>query len=212
MARCRYGRTKLPECEFTVFDAAAYPLILGQPFIRSTSASPVCPLRLSRREPSAAEAAKQASPKLGAPTYFQLRQGEEPVSALGVLDRGSSRNLMSLSYAKASNHHISLRLADRPSLVLGNGALAMSSGTVRTSLLLPGEPQVSSSLIPDSRLSVDFVILDGLPFDVAIGNGLLRKHTQIRQYRPATHYPFISTDIARLLATLDKDEKGGVGR
>ena len=115
---------------------------------------------------------------------------------------------MSLSYAKAAGYHISDHPTDRPSLILGNGALVMASGTVQTFVRLPKKAASSTS---DANISTEFVILDGFPVDVAMGSRFLKEHAEICEHN-SIGSQILYPEISRLLATLNKDEKTGLGK
>lgn len=215
-ALCAFGRTELPDFEFHIFESTAYPIVLGQPFIREAK---IDPLRKSRFRPPWPARGRQRTitgtetptdPSFASPMRLQLSHNSGSAGASAILDRGSTRNLMSLSYAKTSNYHIARLPADRPTLLLGNGALVTTSGTVRAALYLSPKLQVPQP-VDNVEIPTEFIILDGLPFDVAIGNQFIRDHSDIYRHHTArkqVHYP---PELSWLLAALSNDGKTGPG-
>jgi hypothetical protein len=77
---------------------------------------------------------------------------------------------MSLAYATSMGYSVDRQPNNKVTLKLGNGVFIQSSGTVEAYLRLRGTAGQTRQL--GSR----FIVIDGLPFDLAVGNTFIRKY------------------------------------
>jgi len=148
-------------CFFHVFPQTVFPLVLGRPLLREMGLF---------------------GPGHPPDTPVQIRLDNHTGTtneALAILDRGSSDNIMSLSFARRHGYLAeSSHLPEEGELVsLGNGIRIRTLGTTKARLQLPvSQTRGEKSRNRHRLLGIQFTIVEGFPYDLALGNSFTRKH------------------------------------
>jgi hypothetical protein len=158
--------------DFYVLSKVITPLVLGLPCFRNTN-MPLWTIQHSntltpRTTPPSSPKERGTSYGLSCVKVY-LSSNNTTCGAIAMPDIGASMNLMSLLYCKAAGYHLSRPSNGRRRLVMGNGQTVFSLGDVRVTL------GFSEDLLMNDGISARFAVIHGLPIDIVLGNGFVRK-------------------------------------
>jgi len=169
-------RTSLSHRDFHVFSTALHPLILGGPFLHETKVLKMPRVDSSRKFLSSDT--KNTARLVGAMpdkylrSYFhiQINYNCVIINTLAVPDIGACINSMSLAYAQSMGFAIESSHRHQYHIQLTDQSLTQAKGIVDL-LVWPNDCSRSPQYF-----KCRFVILDGLPFDISLGNIFINKY------------------------------------
>ncbi|EFZ04126.2 hypothetical protein MAA_01200 [Metarhizium robertsii ARSEF 23] len=160
---------------FYVFSTSSQPLILGRAFLLETGLTK-CPQNLIRCTTiKGGLSAPPTSPLSRIErSRWQIKAVVKHASVTHqtsvVPDKGSDFDIMSLAYAQRINAGMTPCQRDQDIVLLANGRVARVMGSAKVSIHFIGK---ASRLGP---IPVRFVIIENLPFHIALGNPFLEKY------------------------------------
>jgi hypothetical protein len=158
---------------FFIYDQMPMPLLLGAPFFWEIHSLPKSSSRLSRSG-DIFESPLPFNHDLGQirpRIRLSISRGDYTIVVPAVPDKGSTNDAVSLQFAQRSGFEVFPCPTGLRDIRLGNNRVITAVGLIALKYSF-----IDCSSGPGPYFSTDFDVIDGLAFDLALGNPTLRRH------------------------------------